>query len=117
MVSFELSLDSTSSSCLKHQQNDAPDINWDIRYYTDIDSKNYYFLILFILFSGDGVQIRGKAVVITTGTFLKAHINIGMESRAAGRMGDAPAIGLANTLEGLGFRMSRLKTGKLVFLC
>lgn len=59
----------------------------------------------------DGARIDSKTVVITAGTFLKAHINIGLDVRPAGRMGDAPAIGLANTLDRLGLRMGRLKTG------
>ncbi|KAG8226794.1 hypothetical protein J437_LFUL002840 [Ladona fulva] len=60
---------------------------------------------------GDGTYVRGRSVVITTGTFLKAQINIGLETRPAGRLGDGPSIGLAQTLERLGFSMSRLKTG------
>lgn len=56
-------------------------------------------------------QIFGKAVVITTGTFLRGQINIGLESFPAGRMGDEPAIGLAKTLERAKFKLGRLKTG------
>lgn len=56
--------------------------------------------------------MRSDAVVVTTGTFLKGQINIGLEKRAAGRMGDRPSVALAETLERLGFRMGRLKTGK-----
>ncbi|XP_076290895.1 5-taurinomethyluridine-[tRNA] synthase subunit MTO1, mitochondrial isoform X2 [Lasioglossum baleicum] len=59
----------------------------------------------------DGTKIYSGAVVITTGTFLKGQINIGLEKRPAGRLGDEPSIGLANTLERVGFRMGRLKTG------
>lgn len=59
----------------------------------------------------NGTKISAKAVVITTGTFLRGQINIGLEVRPAGRIGDAPAIGLARTLESAGFRMGRLKTG------
>ncbi|XP_012263660.2 protein MTO1 homolog, mitochondrial [Athalia rosae] len=59
----------------------------------------------------DGTKIIGKSVVITTGTFLKGQINIGIEKKPAGRIGDEPSIGLANTLERLGFRMGRLRTG------
>lgn len=60
---------------------------------------------------GDGRKILSDSVVLTTGTFLKGQINIGLDVRPAGRLGDAPAIGLANTLESLNFRMGRLKTG------
>ncbi|XP_076626249.1 5-taurinomethyluridine-[tRNA] synthase subunit MTO1, mitochondrial isoform X2 [Colletes latitarsis] len=59
----------------------------------------------------DGTKIHSEAVVITTGTFLKGQINIGLEKRPAGRLGDEPSIGLANTLERVGFRIGRLKTG------
>ena len=53
----------------------------------------------------------GKSVVLATGTFLRGCINIGLDVRPAGRMGDGPAVGLAKTLDGLGFALSRLKTG------
>lgn len=59
----------------------------------------------------DGTEIKAKAVIITTGTFLRGQINIGLDIRPAGRIGDEPAIGLAQSLEGLEFRMGRLKTG------
>ncbi|GLG98366.1 MTO1-like protein, mitochondrial [Gryllus bimaculatus] len=59
----------------------------------------------------DGKLVLGKTVVLTTGTFLKGQINIGLEIIPAGRIGDAPAIGLATTLEHLGYRIGRLKTG------
>jgi tRNA uridine 5-carboxymethylaminomethyl modification enzyme len=50
-------------------------------------------------------------VVLTTGTFLKGVIHRGEERIAAGRVGDAPAIGLADRLYALGLSMGRLKTG------
>lgn len=59
----------------------------------------------------DGTKITAKAVIITTGTFLRGQINIGLDIRPAGRIGDEPAIGLAQSLEALEFRMGRLKTG------
>ncbi|XP_031618022.1 protein MTO1 homolog, mitochondrial [Contarinia nasturtii] len=59
----------------------------------------------------DGTKINAKTVIITTGTFLRGQINIGLDIRPAGRIGDEPAIGLANSLEALKFRMGRLKTG------
>lgn len=60
---------------------------------------------------GDGTALRSAAVVITTGTFLRGLIHIGERQIAAGRHGEAPAVGLAKTLDGLGFRLGRLKTG------
>ncbi|NBC32675.1 MAG: tRNA uridine-5-carboxymethylaminomethyl(34) synthesis enzyme MnmG [Alphaproteobacteria bacterium] len=59
----------------------------------------------------DGHTVAAPAVVLTTGTFLKGVIHVGEEQRAAGRVGEAPAIRLSDTLYGLGFRMGRLKTG------
>lgn len=59
----------------------------------------------------DGCVISGKAVILTTGTFLRGQINIGLECYPAGRLGDAPTLGLAQTLDKLGFRLGRLKTG------
>lgn len=50
-------------------------------------------------------------MVLTTGTFLRGQINIGLETKPAGRFGDGPAIGLAKTLEHLMFQLGRLKTG------
>uniref|UniRef100_A0A8D0FUP9 5-taurinomethyluridine-[tRNA] synthase subunit MTO1, mitochondrial n=1 Tax=Strix occidentalis caurina TaxID=311401 RepID=A0A8D0FUP9_STROC len=53
----------------------------------------------------------GQVVILTTGTFLRGMIFIGLEMHPAGRLGDQPAIGLAQTLEKLGFAVGRLKTG------
>lgn len=61
--------------------------------------------------TGAGVQIFAKSVVITTGTFLRGLIHRGEEKIPAGRVGEQPAIGLAVTLERLGFPLGRLKTG------
>src|SRR5215831_5977300 len=58
-----------------------------------------------------GETIGCAAVVLTTGTFLRGLIHIGEEKVAAGRVGEAPAVGLAKTLERFGFRLGRLKTG------
>jgi tRNA uridine 5-carboxymethylaminomethyl modification enzyme len=59
----------------------------------------------------DGTEYRAPAVVLTTGTFLKGVIHIGEKRIPAGRVGEAPALGLSDRLYGLGFRMGRLKTG------
>ncbi|XP_030091706.2 protein MTO1 homolog, mitochondrial isoform X1 [Serinus canaria] len=60
---------------------------------------------------GDGSTVRAGSVILTTGTFLRGMIHIGLEMHPAGRLGDQPAIGLAHTLENLGFAVGRLKTG------
>ena len=59
----------------------------------------------------DGRKISAASVVLTTGTFLRGLIHIGEQKIAAGRVGEAPAVGLAHTLENLGFSLGRLKTG------
>jgi tRNA uridine 5-carboxymethylaminomethyl modification enzyme len=72
--------------------------------------------------TADGAVLRAGAVVLTTGTFLKGLIHCGERKIAAGRAVagrgefssegvEPPAIGLSNTLYGLGFAMGRLKTG------
>ena len=58
-----------------------------------------------------GEVYRAGRVVLTTGTFLKGVICRGDERIAAGRIGEAPAIGLADRLYALGLKMGRLKTG------
>jgi len=59
----------------------------------------------------DGNRITTRAVVLTTGTFLNGLIRIGDQSFPAGRMGEAPALGLARALKSMGFSVGRLKTG------
>lgn len=58
-----------------------------------------------------GEKFYGKTVILTTGTFLKGLIHIGLEHFEAGRMGDFPSIGLSLCLKELGFEIGRLKTG------
>lgn len=59
----------------------------------------------------DGTRVRCAAVVLTTGTFLRGVVHIGEKHVPAGRVGEAPSIGLARTLARLGLPMGRLKTG------
>ena len=59
----------------------------------------------------DGRSWDAGAVVLTTGTFLRGLIHMGEVQIPAGRVGEAPAIGLAKTIEALGFNIGRLKTG------
>ncbi len=59
----------------------------------------------------DGKEYRAGAVVVTTGTFLRGLIHLGARRVPAGRAGDKPAVGLAETFDDLGFRLGRLKTG------
>jgi tRNA uridine 5-carboxymethylaminomethyl modification enzyme len=59
----------------------------------------------------DGREVGAIAVVLTTGTFLRGLIHIGEQQTPAGRVGEAPSVGLSHTLERLGFALGRLKTG------
>jgi tRNA uridine 5-carboxymethylaminomethyl modification enzyme len=59
----------------------------------------------------DGRELQAKSVVITTGTFLRGLIHLGEERRPAGRVGEKPAIRLAERLEHHGFQLGRMKTG------
>jgi tRNA uridine 5-carboxymethylaminomethyl modification enzyme len=59
----------------------------------------------------DGRAINAPSLVLTTGTFLRGIIHRGETRTPAGRVGEAPSIGLAVTLEKLGLPLSRLKTG------
>ena len=61
--------------------------------------------------TADGRSISAGAVVLTTGTFLRGLIHIGERKIPAGRINEAPALGLSERLYGLGLRMGRLKTG------
>jgi tRNA uridine 5-carboxymethylaminomethyl modification enzyme len=59
----------------------------------------------------DGNRFGCGSVVLTTGTFLRGMIHIGEMRVAAGRVGEAPALGLSRTLARTGFALGRLKTG------
>jgi len=60
---------------------------------------------------GGGSELSCGAVILTTGTFLRGLIHMGERKIPAGRVGETPTIGLAETLYGLGLGMGRLKTG------
>lgn len=59
----------------------------------------------------DGREFVCGAVVITTGTFLRGIIHLGENNWPAGRIDEAPAMGLSNSFEKIGFTLGRLKTG------
>ncbi|MDY6864297.1 MAG: tRNA uridine-5-carboxymethylaminomethyl(34) synthesis enzyme MnmG [Thermodesulfobacteriota bacterium] len=56
-------------------------------------------------------RFLGDTVILTTGTFLRGVIHIGLMSFASGRFGDPPSNKLSQNLKGLGFKLGRLKTG------
>ncbi len=59
----------------------------------------------------DGSRISGRAVVLTTGTFLRGVIHIGDKSRPGGRMGEKPSVRMAERIDSFGLPLGRLKTG------
>ena len=59
----------------------------------------------------DGQRISTRAVVLTTGTFLRGVIHVGDQSRPGGRIGERPSVKMAERLQGLGVPLGRLKTG------
>jgi tRNA uridine 5-carboxymethylaminomethyl modification enzyme len=59
----------------------------------------------------DGRELSAGAVVITTGTFLRGLIHLGEKNWPAGRVDEAPAMGLSKSFENAGFTLGRLKTG------
>ena len=59
----------------------------------------------------DGRRFTARAVVLTTGTFLRGLIHRGEETVPAGRVGEKPVLGLSVRLEALGLQLGRLKTG------
>ena len=58
-----------------------------------------------------GVQYLAPTVIVTTGTFLKGLIHIGLTHYPSGRAGEFPSIGLSDSLRHMGFELGRLKTG------
>ncbi|NTV49390.1 MAG: tRNA uridine-5-carboxymethylaminomethyl(34) synthesis enzyme MnmG [Geobacteraceae bacterium] len=58
-----------------------------------------------------GIRFLSKTVVVTTGTFMRGLIHIGLNHYPGGRAGDQPSIGLSDQLRVLGFHVGRLKTG------
>lgn len=58
-----------------------------------------------------GVRYLSKTVVLTTGTFMRGLIHIGLVHYSGGRAGDLPSVGLSDNLRDLGFEVGRLKTG------
>ena len=58
-----------------------------------------------------GEEIRSRAVLLTTGTFLRGLLHIGLKNYPGGRFGDPASQGLSGSLNALGIELGRLKTG------
>jgi tRNA uridine 5-carboxymethylaminomethyl modification enzyme len=61
--------------------------------------------------TSDGLDFYGRAVVLTTGTFMRGLIHVGLRHFPGGRAGEPPSLGLSENLADLGMRVGRLKTG------
>ncbi len=59
----------------------------------------------------DGSEIRARAVIITTGTFMNGVMHMGLSQTPGGRIGDKASVGLSDQLAQFGFEVRRLKTG------
>ncbi len=59
----------------------------------------------------EGIAYRGKAVILTSGTFMRGLLHIGEVNMQGGRAGDHPSLGLSKSLERYGIELGRLKTG------
>jgi len=59
----------------------------------------------------EGIVFRGASVVLTTGTFMRGLIHVGLNHYPGGRAGEPPSEGLSDHLRTIGFRVGRLKTG------
>lgn len=82
----------------------------DILEDTVVDLETDFGRLKSVLTEG-GKTILCKALIVTSGTFLNGLIHIGRQKIPAGRMGEKPALGLSESLQKLGFRAGRLKTG------
>lgn len=59
----------------------------------------------------EGIEYHAHTIVLASGTFMKGLMHIGLTNFPGGRAGDKPAVGLSASLERLGIRLGRLKTG------
>ena len=59
----------------------------------------------------NGWQYEAKAVIMTTGTFINGRLVVGERTQPGGRAGEAPALGISASLQGLGLEVRRFKTG------
>lgn len=59
----------------------------------------------------EGIEYRGKTIIISSGTFMRGLLHIGETQYSGGRAGDKPSVGLSASLERYGHKMGRLKTG------
>ncbi len=74
---------------------------------SDSNGESYIKAVI----TSSGERILTSKVVLTTGTFLRGVIHIGEQATPSGRMGDKPAVELANTLKKYNFKLGRLRTG------
>ncbi|MBI3008940.1 MAG: tRNA uridine-5-carboxymethylaminomethyl(34) synthesis enzyme MnmG [Candidatus Omnitrophica bacterium] len=86
------------------------DIKQELVEKLDIEEREYLKKVTGVI-TRTNMRYRGRAVIITTGTFLNGLIHIGETSYPAGRQGEFPAVSLSENLREIGFEIRRLKTG------
>src|SRR5947209_16571722 len=62
-------------------------------------------------YDGDGWQYRASTGILTTGTFINGRLVVGEKTQPGGRAGEGPALGISDSLRGLGLEVRRFKTG------
>jgi len=93
---------------MKHRLEQTP--NLEIKQGTLEDFALEHGSIQSIL-TKEGIEYFTRAVVLTTGTFMRGLLHIGETNYTGGRAGDPPSLGLSASLERLGLKLGRLKTG------
>lgn len=93
---------------MKHRLEKTP--NLEIKQGTAEDLLVEHDKIVGVI-TQEGIVYHGKAVVLSSGTFMRGLLHIGETNFAGGRAGDKPSVGLSASLEKFGLKLGRLKTG------
>lgn len=108
-ATLRVDADDASSSLLSFSSSPSSSSSSSSSFSSSLSTSSPSHRVRGIALEG-GEVIRAKSVVITTGTFLRGEIHIGLESFPGGRMGDRPSE-LSKTFQRVGLRVSRLRTG------
>jgi len=93
---------------MKHRLEKTP--NLDIQQGTIEEILVYGQRIVGVI-TKEGIQYTTKTLILSSGTFMRGLLHIGETNYVGGRAGDQPAMGISASLEKLGFKLGRLKTG------
>ncbi len=93
---------------VQHMLSDYPNLTMQAGAVTDLKiSDRGHIEGVFV----DTQWIAAQSVVLTTGTFLRGVIHVGQDTHSAGRLGEAPALGISDRLLAANITLGRLKTG------